>query len=56
MENGKNTDVTNGFIRDFQARERKLTGNIRTERSSQVRFSFIDLFGFAEHQEDATYL
>ena len=47
-------DLPNSFHRDIEPRERELTNNKGTKGNFQERIYLKDVFGFAEHQENAT--
>ena len=54
--NAKNTEYWSvRFDRDRVRRQRKLRNNINLKEQYHVRFTLRDSFGFAEHQEKATY-
>ena len=44
-----------GFDRDRNRRQRELTNNKNQKGKYHVRIMLKDVFGFAEHQEKATY-
>ena len=48
-------DLSIGFDRDHNRRQREQTTNRNIERKYLVRFYLKDIFGFAEQQEIATY-
>ena len=48
-------DLSIGFHRDRDTRQRDLTNNKKIKGKVHVRIFLKDIFGFAEHQEKATY-
>ena len=48
-------DLSIGFHRSNEARERELTDNKTTKGKYHVRFYLKDVFGFAEHQNKCSY-
>ena len=48
-------DVSIGFHRNNEARERELTNNKTTTGNYHVRVYLKDFFGFAEHQDKCSY-
>ena len=48
-------DLSIGFDRDHNRRKRELTNNKSIKGKYHMRVYLIDIFGFAEHQEKATY-
>ena len=48
-------DLSNGFDRDCNRRKRELTNNKNIKGKNHIRIYLKDIFGFAEHQEKATY-
>ena len=48
-------DWSNGFERSCDRRQREFTINKNIKGTHHVRFYLKDIFGFAEHQETATY-
>ena len=48
-------DLSIGFVRDRKRRKRELTNNKHIKGKYHVRIYLKDVFGFAEHQEKATY-
>ena len=48
-------DLSNGFDRDRDRRKLELTNNKNVKRKYHVKVYSKDIFGFAEHQEKATY-
>ena len=51
---GDSDDLSIGFHRRIEARERELTNNKTTKGNYHVRF-FFGIFGFAEHQNNCSY-
>ena len=50
---GESDDLSIGFQRKIEARERELTDNKTTKGHYHVRIYLKDSFGFAEHQDSA---
>ena len=48
-------DLSTGFDRDRNRRKRELTNNKNIKGKYHIRIYLEDIFGFAEHQEKATY-
>ena len=48
-------DLSIGFQRSNEARERELTNDKTTKRNYHVRIYLSDIFGFCEHQHNCTY-
>ena len=48
-------DLSIGFHRSFDVREKKLTSNKSTQRNYPVRICLKDIFGFAGHQHNCSY-
>ena len=48
-------DLSSGFHRSNEARERELTNNKTTKGNYHVRICLSDTFGFAEHQDGCIY-
>ena len=48
-------DLSIGFDRDRNRRKRELTHNKNLKGKYHMRFYLKDIYGFAEHQEKATY-
>ena len=48
-------DLSIGFQRSIEARERELTINERTKGNYHVGIYLEDIFGFAEYQDNCTY-
>ena len=48
-------DLSNGFDRNRNRRKRELTNNKNVKGKYHVRIYLKDIYGFAEHQEKATY-
>ena len=48
-------DISIGFHRSIEARERELTNNKTTKGNYHVRINLSDIFGCAEHQDNSTY-
>ena len=48
-------DLSIGFQKNIDARERELTNNKGTNGNCQVRIFLKDVFGFAEYQDSCTY-
>ena len=56
ISSNKDTDVLSvDFHRNKKARETEITKNKTTKGNSHVIIYLKDVFGFAEHQENATY-
>ena len=48
-------DLSTGFNRNCDKRREELTKNKNQKGKYDIRFMLRDVFGFAEHQEKATY-
>ena len=48
-------DLSIGFDRDRNRRQRKLTNNKNVKGKYHLRIMLKDIFGFAEHHEKVTY-
>ena len=48
-------ELSIGFQKNIEARERELTNNKTTKGKYYVRIYLKDVFGFAEHQDNCTY-
>ena len=48
-------DLSFGFDRDRNKRQRELTNNKKLKGKYHLRIYLGDVFGFAEHQKTATY-
>ena len=48
-------ELSIGFDRDRNRRKRELTNNKKIKSKYHIRIYLKDVFGFAEHQEKATY-
>ena len=48
-------DLSIGFHRSIEAREKELTNIKTTKRNYRVRIYLKGVFGFAEHQDNCTY-
>ena len=53
--NEDSDDISIGFHRGIQTREQKLTDIERIKGIYQIKRSLKDVFGFREHQKNATY-
>ena len=50
-----NEDLSLGFDHNRNRRQRELINNKNQKGKNHLRFMLGDIFGFAEHQEKATY-
>ena len=50
-----NDDLSIGFHRNNEAREKELTNKKTTKVDYHVRIHLKDIFGFSEHQDNCTY-
>ena len=56
ITNAEDTDdLSSGFDLDRKRRQREVTNNRNQRRKNHVRILLRDIFGFAEHQGNATF-